>query len=266
LTKGNYDNEYVGQQKLPVLDCQKNQLNSCRMKERTCRVNIVDDADTEELLSFDEANKKGYKPCSYCNKYMDIRKNFSPALWYEYKDIKKISWAETIQETEKWKRRTTGRRFKSMFHPNSTLTVDELDSILEIWYEKDNFIPDVIVIDYIDILKHEVRAGGNERDAINNSWKGLRKLSQKWDNLIVGATQADADSYDKFLMGKSNFSEDHRKYAHVTAMFGINQTEDDKERKIMRWNSLVKREGDSSIKYVTVLQALAIGRPHVGSF
>ena len=66
-----------------------------------------------------------------------------------------------------------------------------------------------------------------------------------------------------------NFSEDKRKYAHVTAMYGLNQDPQDREKKIglMRINEIVVREGDfSNTKEVTVIQNLARGRPFLGSY
>ena len=50
--------------------------------------------------------------------------------------------------------------------------------------------------------------------------------------LVVTATQADANSYDRTSLKMSNFSEDKRKLAHVTAMYGLNQDPAGREKGI----------------------------------
>jgi hypothetical protein len=81
------------------------------------------------------------------------------------------------------------------------------------------------------------------------------------------ASQGDADSYDKNVLTAKNFSETKAKNAHVTAGFGLNQTDDEKLKGIMRINSYLARDNDFSVsRTVNVLQRLQIGRPHLGSY
>ena len=96
-----------------------------------------------------------------------------------------------------------------------------------------------------------------------------RALSQERHALLITATQADAESYKKGRLSLSNFSEDKRKLAHVTAQYGLNQDPQGREKKlgIMRINEIVVREGEfSADNEVYVLQDLAAGRPFLESF
>jgi len=107
------------------------------------------------------------------------------------------------------------------------------------------------------------------RHQVDEIWKGLRNLSQERHCLVITATQADARSYEQNRLKVSNFSEDKRKNAHVTAMYGLNQDPKDREKQLgwMRINEIVIREGDfSSSNEVYVLQNLKRGRPFLGSF
>ena len=66
-----------------------------------------------------------------------------------------------------------------------------------------------------------------------------------------------------------NIAEDKRKYAHVTAMWGLNQDPKGREKKlgIMRLNELVVREGIFNIhNEVAILQDLRSGRPFLESY
>ena len=153
-------------------------------------------------------------------------------------------------------------RFKLSCHPNSTISVAGIDNMLTEW-ERDGWTADLCVIDYADILAPMDRREIG-RDAINNTWKAMRALSQRRHCCVVTATQADADSYDSWLLSMSNFSEDKRKYAHVTAMAGINQTQPEKERGIYRLNWLVGREFEfTESQVVWTAACLTVGNPAI---
>ena len=95
-------------------------------------------------------------------------------------------------------------------------------------WERDGWLPDVIVIDYADLLAAESsRTEG--RDTINGTWKALRALSQELHGLVVTATQSDANSATTGLLTRANFSEDKRKFAHITGMNGLNQNNEEKK-------------------------------------
>jgi hypothetical protein len=142
--------------------------------------------------------------------------------------------------------RVGGSRLKLSCHPNSSITVAGIESILEQW-ERDGWNADVVCIDYSDILQ-PLDGKIETRDQIDASWRAMRALSQKRHCLVVTATQANKDSYDSWILGRGNFSGDKRKNAHVTGMVGINQTQSEKERGLYRLNWIVRRELDFSEK------------------
>ena len=155
---------------------------------------------------------------------------------------KPLSWRKAYKSC---KRLTESRRLKSVWrlscHYNSTLSVDDIRSTLDEW-ERDEWIPDIIVIDYADILRMEY-SGLEGRDRYDETWKRLRRLSQERHCLVVTATQAAARAYKAQTQGQEHFSEDKRKNAHVTGMIGLNQTIKEKEKGIMRLNWIDLREG-----------------------
>lgn len=164
-------------------------------------------------------------------------------LRYKSKSFKsQLSWREAYKACSEL---TRNRRLKSVWrlscHYNSTLSVDDIRSTLDEW-RKDEWIPDVIVIDYADILRMEY-SGLEGRDRYDETWKRLRRLSQENHCLVVTATQAAAGAYKAQTQGQEHFSEDKRKNAHVTGMVGLNQTAAEKERGMMRLNWIDLREG-----------------------
>jgi intein/homing endonuclease len=262
--------KYCGKQFIPVLDCIKNQADTCRKKERECDFGVLRRAETEirgkitkrELVEAYVNNPK-YRPCYNC---LEFAKSKWGTVWLKEIDIKQPL------NTNEAKRRIRKLFIKAKHsvkiatYVNGTLTLTEIRSKLKKWREE-GFVPDVILVDYADLLESEIRM--EERPKQNYIWKGLRALSQEGEWLLVAPTQADAASYKTYRLDLENFSEDKRKYAHVTAMYGLNQDPAGREKElgIMRINKIIVREGDfHPTQEVNILQRLQIGRPFLGSF
>ena len=179
---------------------------------------------------------------------------------------KPINEKATIIAMEKFRKRyglsKDGAYYMTSIHPNSSINVAGITSILEKWEFENDFIPDVIIIDYADILADEPSIGGyDKRDKINETWKALRRLSQEKHCLVIAPTQADASSYNLETLTASNFSEDKRKLSHVTGMLGLNQTNDEKQAGVMRLNWIVLREAPySTSRCLYVGQCLELAR------
>lgn len=275
LMKKSDREEYCGQMYEPVRDCIYNQTDECDLEVRECDFGLVGKSaptDPKEArqdmtlgklieLRTDKDNAK-YRPCHNCSKYQN-----SPwgCAW-----LKKVDVGNPIEPNE------ATRVFENYFvkkkrrlmlstHPNNTLSVSRIKTILDVWYRK-GFVPDVIIIDYADLLVSDVKEYRHQQ---NDIWKNLRSLSEERHCLLVTATQADADSYKAPLLKLQNFSEDKRKYGHVTALFGLNQDPGGREKEIgiMRINTLVVREGvNNPGQIVHVLQNLKRGQPILTSY
>ena len=164
-------------------------------------------------------------------------------------------------------RKKTRRRSKDILklscHPNMSVSINDIESTLAEW-ERDGWIPDIVVIDYADDLMAPTGYKEGDRESINATWKIMRGLSQKLHCLLVTASQGDAGSYDAHVIRKNNFSDDRRKNDHPTAGMGLNQTEEEKALGIYRINLTKKREqAFSETRCVHVAGCLSLGRPHM---
>jgi len=265
MAKRSYKEKYCSNIFIPTIDCVKNQFNTCNKEERECDFGVFDEGEKKEQ-SFDSLKNAllrnpDYKPCRNC-------KEIEPTVWLkEQPPTKPLTYKEAYRAIKKWRERHK-KRFHLSTYANETLSILEIKSLLDIWERQEGFVPDVIIIDYADLLASDpdvVRLDFRNRQ--NVIWQRLRALSQERHCLVITATQAATTAYGKKLMSMSDFSEDKRKMAHVTALFGLNQTAEEKEIGIMRINPIVVREDDYAInKPVHVLQRLQIGRPVLGSF
>ncbi len=151
-------------------------------------------------------------------------------------------------------------QFMVSVHPTSTIRVSDIDAILTGWAVERAFVPDVIIIDYADILAPQ-NTSHDVRDQVNETWAAMRRLSQERRALVIAPTQANAASYKTKTQTMANFSNDKRKMAHVTAMLGLNQDEQEKHDGLMRLNWIVLRESPFfASQCLVVAQCLSLGR------
>ena len=272
LTKKSDKEKYCAPHWQPVRDCMLNQLDECTERERQCSFGVFPGMTKEKIrkeITYTEleeaaATNPEYEPCWNCKRY----------TWDKIGAV----WLQKVPKTDPLEVWEAKAAFKKHFidtpaplmlstHANGTLSVNNIYQKLALWEKKQQFKPDVIIIDYADLLIADRHM--DERAKQNDIWKALRKLSQEKNCLVITVTQADAASYETNTLRLKNFSEDKRKYAHVTAMYGLNQDKDGREKKlgILRINELILREDDFDInRFVYVLQNLRRGMPCITSY
>lgn len=187
---------------------------------------------------------------------------------FEQRKFKKaVSWKEAWKTFQKIQARLQTKRslFKLSCHPSMGVSVKDIESILKTWEYGGWGTPDIVVIDYADNLA--MPSGVTEyRNQINVNWKQMRALSQSLHALVVTATQADIGASQNETQTRQNFSEDKRKYAEVTAMFGINRTIEERMKGISRLNCLVMRDSEMvETQCVNVAGCYAIASPAIRS-
>ena len=147
-------------------------------------------------------------------------------------------------------------------HPNTSISVNGIEGILETW-DRDNWTPDVVVVDYADILA-PINPHEDKINQVNSTWKALRALSQSRHCLVITASQTNKDSFDAELVKKKHGSENWLKFAHVTGSLGISQTPEEKEHGIQRLSWFDGREFDvNPLKCVYVAGCPAIANPAI---
>jgi hypothetical protein len=272
LTKRSYSERYSGLMYEPIKDCVLNQNDECNKDEREGSFGVFTkknekeirkDITMSDLITTFKDNQE-YVPCTACEEF---KKSHWGCPWLKEVDTGKPLSAKGAKEAYQDFFINFNRQFKLSSHPSGTLTVKQAQTIMDIWESQDGFTPDVIIFDYADIMDDEVIKEFRHKQ--NKIWMDMRGLSQSRKALVITVTQTDADSYTKDTLGMENFSEDKRKYAHVTAMYGLNQDKHGREKGIgiMRINEIVVRESDFNIKnQIHVLQNLRRGRPVLESY
>lgn len=160
---------------------------------------------------------------------------------WEYRQFdKELTPSEVFKAIQKVTRKRDVLRLAC--YPNSSISVTGISSTLGDW-EREGWVPDLVVIDYADILAPPVGVG-ETLDQIDVTWKHLRRMSQELHCLVLTATQSNAAAYGKQrVLGRQHFSGRKTKLAHVNGMIGLNVSPEDKKNGVTRLNWVVKRDG-----------------------
>lgn len=175
-----------------------------------------------------------------------------------------LCWRQAHKANEKFYKSNRIKKDKYLrliTTPASSINMKQIDAELDKLQNSDDFVADVVVVDYMDILAAE---DGRDigRDKINNNWIQAKALCNRRHILLLSATQASAEAYNGETQERTSFSEDKRKYSHVNGMLGLSQSYEQKRDGIIKLNWLMVREGDfATDRPCFVAQSLRRGRP-----
>jgi len=235
----------------PAFDCGHNQDGSCDMRERTNHISLLRDGVMPE---FDIDME--YRVCSYCRDHhvegYKLKTWFEPILRpkFDFKPTKKaIKAIETMY----------GDNLRYMSYPRFTAGLSDIRRDLYLLEQKEEFIPDVIIVDYADILKPDTK--GDKRNQIDDIWKMLASLAAERHCLVFTASQGTRGAIYKSDVSQDDLAEWIGKLGHVDIFLGLNQTKANKKSKLLRVNVLVHRhrESDESLQAM-LLQQLEVGQ------
>ncbi len=256
------DPDHCGWKKIPVLDCIFNQMDTCHLDQRTCSFGL-DGGDPSKNIDPAEW-PEGYVPCNpkACGGCTDFRGAVS--YYRRYIDSPRTA-SEAVYRGRKFAE-ATAHDYRLYNYKTTTLDLTEIENKMKSLEEFEGFLSDVVVIDYADIMAAE-DSYKEFRHQVQDTWNGLRRISQEWHCLVIAATQCDTEGLDANILRPRNFTDFHRKLDPVTAFIGINQKDIEKRQGITRLNELAAREEFFEVTdTVTVLQCLDIGHPCLGSF
>jgi replicative DNA helicase len=238
----------------PCFDCLRNQNNTCRKSERVNNKN--------GLLNID-GNKPEYspsikyRPCTACRG--KGTKDYITETWFTTYKRDKLK-LKHLKKTVGGLTKMYGDNLRVISYPAFSANLSEIRTAIDNLEYNEGFVPDVIVIDYADILAPEdSRLLGRERS--DETWKMLKHMADSRHCLVVSASQSNRQSFDKKNVTQTDISEDIRKVAHVDMMLALNQTPEEKDAGVVRVSVIAGRDMDfNQFKSCTVLQQLSLGQ------
>lgn len=243
----------------PVFDCVGNQTGTCNKKQRENKTAIMDE-DGQTLSNFDPND---YEPCYYCRD--NDPHEYDPGVWIEKIERPKLTAPKIKRRLEKFNKTFGKGTSIVMRYPTFSATLATIENDIKRLEITKDFIPDVILIDYADIIA-PIDRRLNEREEINSVWKDLKKMATDRKCLVITASQTNRPSFKKYVVDPTDMSEDIRKMAHADLIIGLNQTPEEKHYGVMRLNLLAHRHHSfDSKKQAIVLQQMEMGQTCIDS-
>ena len=203
---------------------------------------FLGESKTEKVISIPYFDKEGY-------------------IEYNVVQKKGITVSAVRKKRKQLQRMLRPNKFRLLSYPTYSINVDDIKLTLDNLDHYEKFIPDIIIVDYADILGVERYSSKEERHKLNATWGALRGLAQERNCLVVTGTQLNKATFNRDA-NEEDIAEDIRKLAHVTHMIALNQNKEDKKKGIMRISTLVARDTDYYVdSQVIALECKAIGKP-----
>jgi replicative DNA helicase len=178
------------------------------------------------------------------------------------KKMKGIDVSKIQERQNKLKMHFRGGDVLIKVMPANAVTISTIEMELDNIIYYDDFIPDIVIIDYADNIKPSIK--GEYRHQIDNIWKELRRIALDKNMLVVTASQTNRGAINQDA-DRSHIAEDIRKLAHVAKLIVLNQSKDEKMNNIIRVGSLAERDGPEIMREARVIYCYEIGQPYIDS-
>lgn len=247
--------EYLEMQRVPYLDCVKNQKGICF--EREGDGSLLNE--WNEVDPYLPEGESEYKPCCKCQD-----SKFEQSI--TYKRVKRPLLTPELTKKLKlgWHASNNGGKLHIEHHPLGTLTCAEMRSTIKRvckTYGWDN--PDVVIVDQADTMAEEHK---DQRAGVNIRWRFLRAFADIFNCLMITNTQSNSSAFDFDDLSLQSFSEDKRKIDNCSALIAINQTIEERAENIWRLAALLKREAMYDERHqCKCYGCLALGTPNIVS-
>jgi len=251
------DSEEGGIAIYPCFDCKKNQDGSCKKEERTNRTILFVHGAKPNFTT-----KLKYTPCTYCRNSLNENEKweYQVAWWKEAIDRPAFNKTNVTAHLEAMaKVYRDNYRFKS--YPRFSANTSDIMRDLDILERAEGFVPDVIVVDYADILKSESIGGSTDVANLDDTWKSLSRLAGERRALVITASQITRAGIDKKQIKTADMALWIGKTSHVDVFYTLNQTPAEKEDGIMRIGLIAHRYADfNENANCLILQKLSHGQ------
>jgi len=243
----------------PTFDCLKNQTGEC--VDRLSPVIVLED---DEVLE-----DPSHIPCTKCM-YGKGPHKFTMTIYYDqiYRDADDIFTVNNMltgTDRAVGLSDVLGKYGRLSVHNKYTLTYDKMKRDIEVLNAQDGFVPDIFILDYIDIL--DIGSKFDDYRAVDQAWKLVARMAGEYNALFITATQANKEGHSAQTLNSTHQGGYYGKNQHVNTMCGLNQTPEEKEKGIIRYG-ITEARSQPFIpgKTCTVLVDLKAGCSYLDSY
>jgi replicative DNA helicase len=151
--------------------------------------------------------------------------NYTPKFAYDDPEVRK----KLSQHTKKFQSQLANLVIKEF--PTRQLTVQQLRAYLETLELRHNFIPDLLIVDYADLLKVDI---SNPRFSLGAIYQDLRGLAVERNLALCTASQSNKAGNDAKQISDVNVAEDYSKIHTADLVVTYSQTDSEHDHGLAR--------------------------------
>jgi hypothetical protein len=256
LGKYSVDEDHAGRIVVPVFDCENNQQGTCEIRKKLPNRKALFDS-PDDVAIYEE--QKHWRICTRCRgevqrKNAKRTKKFVPAIWYRSTLVRPITENRMIRTINKFAPYGIGN-YRVKCFPRFSVTFDEVYHYIKTYIRQKNFRPDVILIDYPDIMR-PIDGDLMDRFNIDYNWKRCSGMGQELDCAVIVPDQAIKAAREKNRLSVMSTSESKTKDAHLDMRLALNKTALEAALGLQRLGMLFRRKGRLLSGEIMMLQRL----------
>ena len=257
--RGEHDSTYL----YPVFDCELNQDGSCMKPFRASRVQLLDD---KGLRPGHGEKPEGYVACDECRRVRGEKADYRPRIFHEFIERRGLTVAGVNRRIGAFGTMHGADNYRIICYPRFSAGMKQIKLDLDMLEATQGFIPDVIVVDYADVVRPGDRRL-SKRDQIDDVWMRLAGMADERHCLVATATHSAMRRVEKKRsQSMVDVSEDTRKINHIDALIMLDQTEAEKRAGVMRVGLGAHRHRRfNAMRRVQVLSCFDAGQPVLDS-
>ena len=148
--------------------------------------------------------------------------------------------------------------------PRGKCTFPDIENELNILRRTEGVDPDLIIVDYADILRSGRRFTGKQ-DEENFVWESLAALAVERNAAVITSTQGNRQSFDGKTYGVEGLGGYYDKLSHAGKIFSLIVGEEERRKGLCRVQYWYERGDQGDFREVTVLTGFSIGRMYLDS-
>lgn len=140
--------------------------------------------------------------------------------------------------------------------PSGSLTIPALKAYLDNLERVAHFVPDMLIIDYADLMRIDPKY---RREELGSTYVDLRGMATERNIAVMTASQSNREGAKSKIVQDTHVSEDWSKVMTVDLAISYNQTEEEKKRGLARLYVSNARNEEGGFA-VLMTQAYAVGQ------
>lgn len=146
--------------------------------------------------------------------------------YYSGVEINKVS--DNLEKVENAAREKAKGKLWIKEFPTKTATVNTLRSCLQQLIAVQGFVPDVVLVDYADLLRGS-RGYGDKRFELEGNYEDLRSLAQEFNVVLITADQTNRSGLDMEIVTIGQIGESYAKATVCDVIITVSRRPEDKQ-------------------------------------